>query len=430
MQVIYDPGIVQHIYEDKYIIYSPVNHIKLEVNQYAYYLIELILSAGGRVDVDAIIRQFEDRFQVTPRAEEIMAQVEMLLDGHFFFASAEEMERIRREVAESQIIPNKVPSLAYLLITYRCNFECSYCYLRDTDKDLNELPTEEWFRAVEILHSKGIDKVAITGGEPLVRTDIIPILQKCKELGMHVTLLTNGSLLKEQFAQIEPLIDHIVISLDSFDQKVNTANRSEVGFADILEVIGLLAGTAPGKAQVRAVITKQNMDEMAEYSRRINEEYGINTIRTVVNPIHPDEVDQIPEIVGRLPLDKDRLENLRYQMSYRKCGACSDVIALDPSGGIYPCQTLMSPEFKVGSIFDESWLEVFWHSPVRKQFTDLKLDNTEVCKDCSYRYLCGGCCPAIAYNLYGALDRHVPCFCDHLKERAILSLALGKHTPA
>lgn len=426
MHVAYDPGIVQHRYEDKYYVYSPLNHIKLEVNQYANYLIECILGAEGYIDLEQIIQQFAERFGVTPKREEIMEQVNMLLQANFFFSSREEMEAVRQRIIEVNKVQDRVPSLAYLLVTYRCNFNCSYCYLRDTEKDSTELTTEEWFHALEILRATGVAKVAITGGEPLVREDIVKILQKCKELGMHVTLLTNGSLLKEQFELIYPLLDHVVISLDSFDRDVNATTRSEVGFDEILEAIGLFAKINPKKVQVRAVITKHNIEEMAEYSRRINEKYGINTIRTVVNPIRPEEVEEVPEIVGHLPLDHDRIASLRYQMNYRKCGACSDVLALDPAGDIYPCQTLMTQEFRIGSIFEPEWLKVFLRSPVRKMFTELCLDKTEVCKDCSYRYLCGGCCPAIAYNIYGALDNHVPFFCDHLKERAILALALAK----
>lgn len=430
MQVYFDSGIIQQVYEDQFLVYSPLNHIKLEVNPYAYYLIELILAAEGRVDVDQIIQQFEERFQVRPKPEEILEQVTRLLEAHFFFVTEEEMEQARQHVIQVNTIPDKVPSLAYLLVTYRCNFDCSYCYLRDTNKDLQELTTEEWVRALEILRARGIRKVAVTGGEPLVRHDIVKILQKCKDLGMHVTLLTNGSLLNAQFDIIQSLIDQVVISLDSFDRKVHATTRSEFGFEDILEVIGRFAHTAPHKIQVRAVITKHNIDEMGEYSRRINEEYGIQTIRTVVNPIRPEEVDELPDVVGKLPLDNDRINSLQYKMTYRKCGACSDVVALDPAGDIYPCQTLMTSEFKIANIFAHDWMETFWGSDVRKMFTQLCLDNTEVCQDCSSRYLCGGCCPAIAYNIYGALNRHVPFFCEHLKERAILSLAIGQPAPS
>ncbi len=86
----------------------------------------------------------------------------------------------------------------------------------------------------------------------------------------------------------------------------------------------------------------------------------------------------------------------------------------------------MSQEFRITNIFEENWFDEFLHSKVRKSFTDLNLDTVEECKDCAYRYLCGGCCPAIAYNVYGSLDHHVPFFCDYLKERAKDTLILSK----
>lgn len=427
MQLIYDKGMVMHEYEGSFYFYSPYNHRRAVVNDYSRHLINLILQAEGQVDTEAIVTSFRETYHVDLTADAVMEQVHRLLKMELFFRTAEELDASREKLVSQFQIHDKVPGLAYLLLTYRCNFDCYYCYLRDAHKDVQELTTDQWIAAIRELKRLGVRQFCVTGGEPLCREDLVPILQELKrDGGTDVTLLTNGSLLKDRFDEVDPLIDRLVISLDSFDLETQTVNRSPFGFQEILDVIERYANTSPEKLKVRAVVTKENLEQMNDYTKRLNEQYGIRTIRSLVNPIRLEETDMVPQLAGKLEMDRDRREPLNYNMKYRKCGACHSVIALSPTGEVMPCQALMNPEFSMTSIFAENWFEAFLQSDVRKQFTSLNLDKMEKCKDCSYRYLCGGCCPAVAYNLYGKCEQHVPEFCDYLKEKAVYTLLLAE----
>lgn len=426
MQLSYDKDIILLEYNEDYFIYSPMNHTRITVNEYSHFLIQQIVEADGVVDTEKIITCFSDQYDVELTAEDILEQVNLLVEMEIFFNSDEDLHTARETLLNQYEIEDKVPPLVYLLLTYRCNFSCSYCYLRDTNKDVQELSTEEWLEIIDRLKKMGVRRFVLTGGEPLVREDFVEILQACKTDQTHVSLLTNGSLLNEKFDQINPLIDSTIISLDSFEEEVNTLNRSDYGFNEILKAIERFSEVAPEKIKVRAVITKHNMDQINEFTERMNAEYGIKTMRTLVNPICPEEVELVPDMTGRMAIDEDRIESLNFSMKYRKCGACSEVMALNPAGDIFPCQAVMNPEFRIANISDDNWLDTFLRSKVRKDFTDLNLDRVEVCKDCAYRYLCGGCCPAISYNVYGRLDHHVSFYCDYLKERSKDTLALAK----
>lgn len=427
MQLFYDKGMIMHEHEGSFYFYSPGNHVRAVVNEYSRHLIDQILLTEGWVDLEKIVASFWEAYHVELTTDAVMEQIHRLLKMGLFFRSSEEFQIAREQLLSRFQIKDKVPGLAYLLLTYRCNFDCFYCYLRDTHKAVQELTTEEWIAAIRELKRLGIQQFCVTGGEPLCREDLVPILQELKrDSEVQVTLLTNGSLLKDRFDEVDPFIDRLVVSLDSFDPATQTVNRSSYGFQEILDVIERYSKTAPEKIKVRAVVTKENLDQMTEFTRRLNNEYGIRTIRSLVNPIRPDETDIVPDLAGRLEMDRDRREPLNYAMKYRKCGACYSVIALNPAGDVMPCQALMNPEFRMTNIFAENWFETFLQSDVRQRFTALNLDKMEKCKDCSYRYLCGGCCPAVAYNLYGELEQHVPSFCDYLKEKAVYTLLLAE----
>ncbi len=318
MQLFYDQDIIVLKHNDDFYVYSPVNHTRIVINQYSHYLVEQILKENGFINVDTITSNFNNKFSTELKTEEILEQVERLVQMEIFFHSNGDLHNAKNKTIERFKIVDKVPTLAYLLLTYRCNFSCSYCYLRDTNQDVRELTTEQWKKVINKLKKLGVKKFAITGGEPLMREDLVEILKECKKDDAHVALLTNGSLLKERFDEVDPLIDNIILSFDSFDEKINTLNRSSYGYNEIKELIELYSRLAPDKIQVRAVITKHNMGQVDEFAKRINEEYGIKTIRTLVNPIRPEEVELVPDMTGKMAIDNDRIDSLSYAMKISK----------------------------------------------------------------------------------------------------------------
>jgi cyclic pyranopterin phosphate synthase len=106
-------------------------------------------------------------------------------------------------------------------VTDRCNFRCKYCMPTHNFTMLKHsdiLSYEEMIFAVNIFAKLGINKIRVTGGEPLVRKDIEFFLKELKEINgiKEVTLTTNGSLLDKLANQIyEAGIKRINVSLDS-----------------------------------------------------------------------------------------------------------------------------------------------------------------------------------------------------------------------
>src|SRR5205823_994325 len=108
-------------------------------------------------------------------------------------------------------------------VTDRCNFRCVYCMPKEVfGKDFQFLPRaeiltfEEIERLVRIFVSLGVQKIRLTGGEPLVRRDLERLVEKLAKIGdLDLTLTTNGSLLSQKARALAAAgLRRVTVSLD------------------------------------------------------------------------------------------------------------------------------------------------------------------------------------------------------------------------
>jgi GTP 3',8-cyclase len=168
-------------------------------------------------------------------------------------------------------------------VTDRCNFRCTYCMPREVfGPGFRFLPRadlltfEELTRLARLFVAHGVEKIRLTGGEPLLRRDLERLVEMLAGIdGLRdLTLTTNGSLLTPQKARAlrEAGLQRITISLDSLDDRVFMAmNDAGVPVRQVLDAIDAAeaAGLAPIKIDM-VVKRGENEDSilpMAEHFR-------------------------------------------------------------------------------------------------------------------------------------------------------------------
>ena len=144
-------------------------------------------------------------------------------------------------------------------VTDRCNFRCSYCMPKEVfGKDYVYLPQssllsfEEITRIANIFVAQGVQKVRLTGGEPLLRKNIEVLIEMLAKLqtpdgkSLDITLTTNGSLLKKKAQSLmDAGLQRITVSLDGLDDAVfKRMNDVDFPVSDVLE--GIAAAQAAG----------------------------------------------------------------------------------------------------------------------------------------------------------------------------------------
>lgn len=99
-------------------------------------------------------------------------------------------------------------------VTDKCNLHCPYCHREGGGK--GEMKTKEILRIIKLAVMLGMEKMKITGGEPLLRKDITEIIKEGKDVGFEeISLTTNGTLLKGMcFRLKEAGLDRVNISCD------------------------------------------------------------------------------------------------------------------------------------------------------------------------------------------------------------------------
>src|SRR5688572_1021082 len=164
-------------------------------------------------------------------------------------------------------------------VTDRCNLRCQYCM---PEEDYVWLPREEILhfeevsRLVDVFISLGVDKVRLTGGEPLLRRDVAQLIRllSAKPALRDLALTTNGVLLAEEAPALKDAgLHRVTVSLDTLDPERFTALTRRTTHAKVLEGIAAVprAGFTDTKLDT-VVIRGVNDDELAaliEFGRTI-----------------------------------------------------------------------------------------------------------------------------------------------------------------
>ena len=166
-------------------------------------------------------------------------------------------------------------------VTDRCNFRCTYCMPKEVfGKDYQFLERsallsfEEITRLARAFKQHGVEKIRLTGGEPLIRRNIEQLIAMLAEIpGLDLTLTTNGSsLVKKAQALKDAGLQRITVSLDSLDDAVFMGmNDVDFPVAKVLE--GIAAAKAAGLSPIKInMVVKRGVNEhsivpMARYFR-------------------------------------------------------------------------------------------------------------------------------------------------------------------
>src|SRR5450631_2398792 len=155
-------------------------------------------------------------------------------------------------------------------VTDRCNFRCVYCMPKDVyGHDYPFLPHsqlltfEEIARLARVFKAHGVEKIRLTGGEPLLRKNLERLIEMLADIGgLDLTLTTNGSALAAKAVALKKSsLTRITVSLDALDDGVFRAmNDVDFPVAKVLE--GIDAAAAAGLAPIKInMVVKRGVNE-------------------------------------------------------------------------------------------------------------------------------------------------------------------------
>ena len=175
---------------------------------------------------------------------------------------------------KSKLIDNygRIAKKLRVSVTDRCNMRCGYCMPKNNTKwfdDSEVLTFDEIIRLSSILASLGVEKIRLTGGEPLVRPSIENLIKSIRKIRhiKSVGLTTNGLLLSDKIDALKSSgLDSVNISLDSFKED---RFRMMTGINGLNKVISSIqkARDAGFNVKINTVVVRGwNDDEVVEFA--------------------------------------------------------------------------------------------------------------------------------------------------------------------
>lgn len=201
-----------------------------------------------------------------------MISVTKLLGGASYFG-----DRLRYHEHSAKQTMGARPDSGPVVVwnaTKTCNLECVHCYAdAETRRFGGELTTAEAETMIRDLASIHVPALLISGGEPLVRPDVLDLAELAMSLGVRVTFSTNGTLIDAKKAQRIAKIGvaYVGISIDGGEARHDRFRGRKGAFRDAIRGIRHCrdAGIRVG---VRFTVTKDNVNEIDEVFRIVEDE--------------------------------------------------------------------------------------------------------------------------------------------------------------
>lgn len=322
-------------------------------------------------------------------------------------------------------------------ITDRCNLRCKHCYQQDysgsSELDLTGLRdiADEIIRTLSKWNKKG--DIAITGGEPLLKEEMFPLIQyleSAEEIG-SLDILTNGTLLDSEIVgEIKQLnkLRCVQISLDGASPATNDAIRGKGVFNKVIKAMRLLVDNNI-RINLMFTLQRRNMNDIPKLiDLATNENIGTLTVERFVPTgsgirikdelLTPEEIKNVFGYISNRA-DQNKANGLNIisrsrplWILFNNCanitpkeesefvgGICSvglDGLCILPDATVLGCRRLPIP---IGNLKEDSIEKIWSTSDLLWQIRD-KQNLKGKCNTCDLVYQCSGC-RAMAYALTG-----------------------------
>ncbi len=307
---------------------------------------------------------------------------------------------------------SRPPFLVALELTKSCNLNCVHCRA-DADAALrpHELKTEEIKCLLKSLHAFGVKMVILTGGEALFRDDTMEIARYGHNLGLRMTLATNGALVTDEIAQEIKAsgISRVSVSLDGIDAGMHDRFRGLDGaFNQALRGIELLKA-ADVPLQVNTTVAAMNISQMHDFPDFIKSIGAVAWHVFFLVPTgrgHTLESAKIDEYREMLDIFYDvytstdieckatcapqfyrLLKEKGHQVQTKGCLAGSGFGFISSTGDVQPCGFFDQP---CGNVRQSDFSRIWNESKLLTMIRD-EAQLEDACGACAYRKVCGGC---------------------------------------
>lgn len=340
-----------------------------------------------------------------------------------------------------------VPMWLLAELTYACPLQCPYCSnpLELSASRKNELTTAEWLDVMQQARKLGAVQLGFSGGEPLVRTDLLELITAASELGFYCNLITSAvGLDQEKILQFKQAgLRHIQISFQGSEPESNQFFGGTDSFEHKLTMAKAVinADIALG---LNFVLHRHNIDQIdtflqqahnigAEFVELANSQYYGWALhnRDVLMPTR-QQVEQGLRVTNAFKAEHPDMNVFFVTPDYfetrpKKCsnGWGTTFLTVNPDGEVLPCQSAkVIPDIQFPNVREHSLKNIWQESDLFTRFRGTDWMQ-EPCRSCPEKHHDLGGCRCQAFMLTGNVFAADP-ICDKSPHHQLITEAVAK----
>ncbi len=238
----------------------------------------------------------------------------------------------------------KIPLSVTISCTHRCNLACAHCQSENSDTK-DDISTERFLALIDEMAEAGTTRVGFTGGEPLMRKDFGRIVERCRERGLIVSVVSNGWLVKRNIDWLKG-IALLFLSLDGgreahdkirgpgnyekFIEAARAAQDAGIPVAALTTLCSMNYGCVPEMIDTVVSLKLHWMVGLIQsgFTQRTEQDITRNQIREMI------------EAISKTPNMRASGKYLRFAQGAEppeRCWAGIGYSIIAPNGMMYPC---------------------------------------------------------------------------------------------
>lgn len=320
----------------------------------------------------------------------------------------------------------------FLHITDNCNLSCRHCYYIDASSERREHISDETILGfLKDFTLSGGEKVILSGGEPLLRKDVLEKIFKANPQ-LSYTILTNAILIDDEAASlISPYKVSVQISIDGSTEIIHDNIRGAGAFSRALHGIDVLMRRGLGdRVTTCTTIMKNNISDLKNIIK-LAQKIGVRHVRFIPlqkegracrswNDLHEEMLGKECEKFYDYIFEKASKDFPDMIISSGLCGFVLDAqqfnkkgywcpvennLVVDSQGNVYPCSLLMNQDYRLGNICYNTIAELR-QSSIRADINKALKGRKDVigkCIQCVWKNFCQSGCMGLAVHGTGSI---------------------------
>ncbi|RLI29497.1 radical SAM protein [Candidatus Bathyarchaeota archaeon] len=315
------------------------------------------------------------------------------------------------------------PDLLIWILTGKCNLACSHCYA-SRFRSLRELSLAEALKVLRDAWEAGVEYVSFTGGEPLLHPPLFRLLEEAYDLGVGVSIVSNGSTISRETARrLSTLEVHVYLSVDG-SRVSHEKLRGNGTWKYVAEAAAHLKDEDVSYSTITVLAreTLRHLGEAVEFARRFDAEEACiipvipsgkasasmlppaeEALKGILSFVEACNLAGIPAEVWCAPYMRLYVEPSKAAVYRCRTDHVAD---MDVEGNLLLCDVL---DFRLANVrregFAKAW-ETYLQHPFHQEVG--KPVESEPCSSCPVRSKCMGGCYARALLVEGSLRQPDP----------------------